>query len=159
LHFLFAPAVFVAPAWTNMVEDPEPFLAKTHAAQFLGFASAQMRRLFNQEGQKNVHREALEERFGYDTKYAMHVVRLFGEAKEFLESGRITLPRPEREMLIDIRKGKWAMSDFLAYAKQLEAEALAAQATSPLPDQVDRNKISALVSRAYREHWNCRNLV
>jgi hypothetical protein len=40
---------------------------------FLGFADDQMKRLLGQKGQKNVHRAELEDKHGYDTKYAMHV--------------------------------------------------------------------------------------
>jgi len=52
---------------------------------FLGFADDQMKRLLGQKGQKNVHRAELENKHGYDTKYAMHVIRLYGEAKELME--------------------------------------------------------------------------
>jgi len=44
-----------------------------------------MKRLLGQKGQKNVHRAELENKHGYDTKYAMHVIRLYGEAKELME--------------------------------------------------------------------------
>jgi hypothetical protein len=86
----------------------------------------------------------------------MHVIRLFGEAKEFLETGKITLPRPNKEQLIDIRKGKWSMPDFMAYATQLEEDTLAARDKSPLPERVDRKEISRLVAQAYLEHWEQR---
>ena len=49
----------------------------------------------------------LEEQFGYDTKYAMHIIRLYGEAEELhgkleafrseLEREKSTPPAPEKE--------------------------------------------------------------
>jgi predicted nucleotidyltransferase len=154
LHFLFAPLEFTTETWERVSAQPELFLAKGHVKPFLGFADDQMKRLLGQKGQKNIHRAELEEKHGYDTKYAMHVIRLYGEAKELMENGRITLPRPNRAELIEIRQGKYSLSDIQELGIQLESEALAAQATSPLPDRVDRNAISRLLADVHLRCWN-----
>ncbi|MGB6834522.1 MAG: hypothetical protein WBE24_13780, partial [Candidatus Acidiferrum sp.] len=96
----------------------------------------------------------LETKHGYDTKYAMHVIRLYGEAKELMEHGRITLPRPNRDELVEIRKGKYSLSEIRQLGAQLESEALAAEATSPLPDKVDREAISRLLADAHLRFWS-----
>jgi len=153
LHFLFAPLEFTTPAWTRITQRAELFLARTHVLPFLGFADDQMKRLLGQKGQKNIHRAALEEEHGYDTKYAMHVIRLYGEAKELMELGRITLPRPNCDELIEIRKGKYSLSEIQALGRQLESEALAAQTNSPLPEKVDRDAISRLISDVHLAFW------
>src|SRR5277367_734001 len=111
LHFLFAPLKFTTATWGHVTARPELFLAKGHLKPFLGFADDQMKRLLGQKGQRNVHRADLEQKHGYDTKYAMHVARLFGEAKELLETGHISLPRPNREELIAIRNGKYSLRE------------------------------------------------
>jgi uncharacterized protein len=154
LHFLFAPLEFTTNTWDHFSARPELFLAKGHVKPFLGFADDQMKRLLGQKGQKNVHRAALEDKHGYDTKYAMHVIRLYGEAKELMEHGRITLPRPNRDELVEIRKGKYSLSEIRQLGAQLESEALAAQATSPLPDKVDRDAISQLLADAHLRFWS-----
>jgi hypothetical protein len=118
---------------------------------FLGFADDQMKRLL---GQKNVHRAELEDKHGYDTKYAMHVIRLYGEAKELMESGRITLPRPNRDELIEIRRGKYSLTEIRELGAQLESEVLAAQVTSPLPDKVDQDEVSRLLADAHLRFWS-----
>jgi len=59
-----------------------------------------------------------------------------------MEHGRITLPRPNRDELIEIRRGKYSLTEIRELGAQLESEALAAQATSSLPDEVDRDAIS-----------------
>jgi hypothetical protein len=114
-----------------------------------------MKRLLGQKGQKNIHRAELEEKHGYDTKYAMHVIRLYGEAKELMKDGRITLPRPNRDELIEIRKGKYSLTEIKELGAQLESEALADQATSPLPDAVERNAISRLLADIHLQFWRC----
>jgi uncharacterized protein len=154
LHFLFAPLEFTTPTWNQISARAELFLAKSHVLPFLGFADDQMKRLLGQKGQKNVHRAKLEEEHGYDTKYAMHVIRLYGEAKQLMECGRITLPRPNRDELIKIRKGKHSLAGIQELGRQLASEALAAQATSPLPDRVDRDGISKLIADVHLLFWD-----
>lgn len=154
LHFLFAPLEFTTDMWQQVAVRPGIFLAKGHVKPFLGFADDQMKRLLGQKGQKNIHRAELEEKHGYDTKYAMHVIRLYGEAKELMERGRITLPRPNRDELIEIRKGKYSLAEIQELGQQLEAEAIAAQVSSPLPDSVDRDAVSRLITDVHLQLWN-----
>lgn len=153
LHFLFAPLEFTTATWEQVSSRPELFLAKTHALPFLGFADDQMKRLLGQKGQKNVHRAELEKEHGYDTKYAMHVIRLYGEAKELMECGRITLPRPNKDELVAIRRGKYSLGEIQELGRQLESEAFAAQARSPLPDKVDRSAVSQLIADTHLRFW------
>lgn len=112
-----------------------------------------MKRLLGQKGQKNIHRAELEEKHGYDTKYAMHVIRLYGEARELMQKGCITLPRPNKDELVAIRMGKYSLGEIQELGRQLESEALAAQASSPLPDTVDRDAISGLITDVHLQLW------
>ena len=153
LHFLFAPTSFATDAWYNVTWQRQAFISKNHVFPFLGFANDQLRRLFGEKGQKNIHRADLEEKYGYDTKYAMHVIRLYGEAKELMETGHITLPRPNKDELIAIRQGTYKLSEIREMANQLELEAVTAGGTSPLPDKIDRDRISRIISEVYLEYW------
>jgi predicted nucleotidyltransferase len=156
LHFLFAPAQFRTIWWERIQEKSEIFLVRGHVRPYLGFADDQLKRLFGEKGQKNIHRAHLEEQFGYDTKYAMHVIRLYGEAKELMETGKITLPRPNAAELIDIRKGKYKLHEIRTWARRLEEDALRASDTSPLATRINREGISRLISDVYRNFWNDR---
>jgi len=156
LHFVFAKAQFATEWWDRIVAKREVFAAKHHVLPFLKFADDQMERLCGRKGQKNIHRAALEERFGYDTKYAMHVIRLYLEGKEYVETGKITLPNPRVDLLISIREGKYTRSEIEEMGKQLESEALAAQSTSPLPERVDAAAVSDLVTGVYLDFWKVR---
>ena len=84
----------------------------------------------------------------------MHVIRLYGEAKELMETGRITLPRPDKDELVEIRKGKYSLSEVQELGAQLEADAIAAQAKSPLPDAIDREGINRLIADVQLRFWN-----
>lgn len=156
LHFLFAPDELikeVSPVWGRVRARPDTFLAKSHLSSYLGYGNAQLSRLQNQRGGKDVHRPYLEELYGYDTKYAMHIVRLMMEAEELMRCGWVTLPRPEKDYLMDIRRGKYPLNAVIEEADRLQRAALEAQQRSPLPEQIDRSEVSKLVSECYRQHW------
>jgi predicted nucleotidyltransferase len=69
---------------------------------------------------RNQSRKELEIKFGFDTKHAMHLVRLLRMAKEILETGKVTVYRPDREELLAIRNGAWTYEQIVDYAEQSE---------------------------------------
>jgi len=92
-------------------------------------------------------------KFGYDSKAAMHCLRLYYECIELMREGKITLPRPEREYLISVREGAFTLEQFKAEAERLRLEAELAAERSPLPDESARKEISELVARVHLEFW------
>jgi uncharacterized protein len=153
LHFVFAGEQFSTRWWDKIREHRDLFSSKRHLNPFIRFADDQMERLCGRKGQKNVHRAALEQAHGYDTKYAMHVIRLYLEAKEYMETGRITLPNPKVDLLIAIRLGKYKLSEIEEMGKELQAESYSAQKSSPLPDAVDHHAVSRLITEVYIGFW------
>src|SRR5215469_3852753 len=75
---------------------------------FIGYLDAQRYRLTGERGGKDVNRPELVERYGFDTKYAMHMLRLGYQGVELLETGRLSLPmrEPERSWLRGVRTGE-----------------------------------------------------
>jgi predicted nucleotidyltransferase len=71
---------------------------------------------------RNQKRSALEEEFGYDTKHAMHLVRLLRMGKEALKDGKLLVKRPDAEELLAIRRGVWTYEELLEYAEMMDAE-------------------------------------
>jgi hypothetical protein len=64
------------------------------------------------------------------------------------------LAKTNRDELIEIRKGKYCLREIQELGQQLESEAFAAQATSPLRGKVDREAISRLLTDVQLRHWN-----
>lgn len=158
LHFLFAEPQEIDPkAWKKILAEREVFLSRSSAKQFLGFADDQFKRLTGEKGSgKKGQRPEYIGKYGYDTKAAMHGLRLLFECLELMTHKRITLPRPEKDLLIEVRSGEWTLERVLAEAKKLVTEVEEAVSRSPLPERVDREAISKLVAQVHLEFWQDR---
>ena len=160
LHFLFTENTFplnsrYARAWQTVLASMHLFVSRQAAIAFQGFANDQLARLVGSKGGgKHGQRPEYIGKFGYDTKAAMHVIRLLNEGIEFIGSGRITLPRPERELLISIRTGEYgSLEKVTNLANQLFVELDRARESSRFPDDVDRKAISNLVAEIYMNFY------
>jgi predicted nucleotidyltransferase len=155
LHFLFTKGTVQHPVWAEIVSNKDVFLARPCAKQFIGFANDQFQRMTGRKGRgKKGQRPELEVKYGYDVKAAMHALRLLYECKELILEGRITLPRPERALLIRVRTGKFSMDKVMTMAEELFAECRDAASRSRLPDSVDRHAVSKLVTGCYLKAWD-----
>lgn len=155
LHFLFSYNFATLVEWINIRRDVAAcVISKASARQFKGFVDAQMGRLLGTRGKgKKGQRPELEENYGYDVKAGMHAVRLLNECIELMKTGYITLPRPEKDLLIDIRTGKWSLDRLSNHVNQLFLELKQEEEKSHLSDQADRQELSRVITTAYLNHW------
>jgi hypothetical protein len=72
--------------------------------------------------ERNKTRSALEEEHGYDTKHAMHLVRLLRMGVEALRDEVILVKRPDAEELLAIRNGAWTYDELVTYAEKMKDE-------------------------------------
>jgi uncharacterized protein len=92
LLLLFLPdnAVIVRTGVGEQLQKLAPAFASRHAGKrFLGYLEAQRQRLVGERGQRDINRTELVEKFGYDTKYAMHMLRLGYQGVEFPRIGTL----------------------------------------------------------------------
>jgi len=94
---------------------------------------------------RNPDRAKLEEKFGYDCKHAMHLMRLLSMGKEILASGQVNVLRPDREKLLAIRNGKWSYEAVVTVAEAMEIELQEIAITSPLPHSPNDKAIDKLL--------------
>ena len=100
-------------------------------------------------------RAELEARYGYDTKHAMHLVRLQRMAIEILRTGEVNVRRPDRDELLAIRDGVWSYEDLEQRAEETAAAIDDAVPTFPLPDHPDEDHLDALCVEMISEALSC----
>jgi len=81
----------------------------------------------------------------------MHLIRLLGEAKEFVERGEITLTQLNAAELIQICLGQYELSELVPWTNQLQPEAGEAKGHSPLP--ASGQNLSRLIAGVYQDFW------
>ncbi len=86
---------------------------------------------------RNPRRSELEARFGYDTKHALHLIRLLRMGLEIVSTGRVLVRRDDRDELLGIKAGALSYDELMARAEGLGQQVHAAAATSPLPAAPD----------------------
>lgn len=69
---------------------------------------------------RNVARSALEEQFGFDTKHAMHLVRLMRMGAEILEGKGVLVKRPDAQELLEIRNGSMTYEELIKYSSEMD---------------------------------------
>lgn len=94
---------------------------------------------------RNPARAELERKFGYDTKHAMHLLRLLKMGAEILETGQVHVYRPDREWLMAVRGGLLSYEELLELAATHEARLGELYDHSSLPDEPDAEAAEALV--------------
>jgi predicted nucleotidyltransferase len=97
------------------------------------------------QNSRNPARKAMEDKFGLNTKNAMHLVRLIRMAKELLTTGKIIVKRPDAEELLAIKNGAMTYQELMEYAEKEEREIEDLYKTSTiLPHSPNRGKLDAL---------------
>jgi hypothetical protein len=131
------------------------FALRQAGKRFLGYLEAQRLRLVGERGPRDVNRTDLVDRFGYDTKYAMHMLRLGHQGVEFMETGRLSLPmrEPVRSHLMDVRSGRSDLPEVLTECTELESRLNALLNSSLPPPEPDRDRVERFVMDAYARAW------
>lgn len=99
---------------------------------------------------RNPARAELEREYGYDTKHAMHLIRLMRMGLEVLEIGDLRVRRDDAQELSAIRDGAMPFDELLAAAAALQVSMERAAGTTKLPGDVDRQGVDALLGDLLR---------
>lgn len=138
------------------LQELAPLIVSRHAGhRYLGYLEAQRQRLLGKRGQKKTNRPELEARHGYDTKYAMHILRLGFQGVELMSTGKLTLPMPERDraFVYAVRCGEVPMQDALTRAGELEREIKDLLDDAPVPAEPAREEVERWMVNMYFQNW------
>ncbi|GAA4925637.1 DNA polymerase beta superfamily protein [Streptomyces coeruleoprunus] len=139
LECLHSPLVeYVDDTGRELLALREAFLSRRVHGTFVGYARTQHRRL-----------EAHARRHGAPRwKQAMHLLRLLTSCRDLLRTGRLVVDvGDERERLLAVKRGEVPWPRVEARMARLTAEADAALAASPLPEEPDRARVEDFLFR------------
>jgi hypothetical protein len=157
LLVLFSPdeeTTFRSAAGVELVQNAHRFVSRQAAGRYLGYLRAQRAAMTGQRG-AHTNRPELVAVHGYDTKFAMHALRLGVQGVELLTTGRITLPvpQPARDQLRAIRRGDVPLDDVVAAIDAAEAELVRLSDHATVPAEPDRRWVDDWLHRWHLRYW------
>ena len=152
--------------WSHPPTQPtlEEFGAALNARGTATFPNQEARREFDRaqknwthflrwKKERNPARAELEQRYGYDTKHAMHLCRLLKMGEEILTTGQVQVRRPDADWLRQVRQGHYPYEELLAWARSREAGLKTLRDTSPLPEQPDHQAAEQLLIDILQDYF------
>lgn len=136
---------------TELVENRHLFLSKEIYKKFSSYANSHKHKIIIKKS-NFTGRQDLVQKYGYDTKFFMHCIRIQTTAIEILETGTYSTFRPNRDFLLDCKNGLYAMEDALnmmeCFGKKMDE---AYEACTVLPDKPDKERIDKLLIHLNRK--------
>lgn len=108
-----------------------------------------LQRIFDEYGKRAL---AAEQNENVDCKALSHAVRVCCEAKELLDTGHITFPRPEADMLLKIKLGEMSYKEVAPMIEEGLVELEDAKAKSKLPEAINQKKWEQYILMTYSSH-------
>ena len=131
-------------------DNRKMFLHRGAFHRYREYARGQLHRIKNKNGHENEKRAASIRAFGYDTKYALHCLRLMGEVEQILATGDFDIKR-DSKYLLEVRQGKFTLDELEIEFNRLDAEMLTAYENSKLQDAPDEHAIKKLLLNCIEE--------
>ena len=130
----------------KLIENRDLFLSKKCKHSYLGYAWSQFTRMdkLNANVNQNKRRLDLVEKFGYDTKNAMHLIRLLRTGMEILVEQTIHVHRDDARELLDIKAGKYTYEQLKEQVDRYKEMIEEAYVKSTLQYSPDREKVHQL---------------
>ena len=146
--------MFRSEAGAELAGNAHRFVSRLAARRFLGYLHGQRAAMTGAAG-AHTNRPELVAQHGYDTKYAMHALRLGMQGIELLTTGRITLPvpQPDRDYLCSVRRGEVPLAEVLAAVTEAQARLTALADSAVVPAEPDRRWVNRWLHRSYLSSW------
>lgn len=154
LLLLWLPAYATrTDAGGKLIAIREAFISRDAGERYLGYLASQ-RKALTGERSKKVSRPELVEKYGYDTKFAMHALRLGFQGIEYLTERRLTLPvaEPDLSILRAVRRGEVDFSEAMQFIEAAEAKLKALVVACDWKPDV--RLINSTLVELHRAHWS-----
>lgn len=152
---LYTPreCVLHSTAIAEMVrESRDLFLHKKCWPKYKGYSYQQLHKMRGKEPEEGSKRWKLREKYGYDVKFAYHLVRLLLEAEMIMNEGTIDIRR-HREHLKAIRRGDVTQDEIERWAAEKEAHLERAFETSKLRAEPAYAEVKTLLLNCLEHHY------
>lgn len=131
-------------------ENRLDFLNKNAYFKFTGYAKSQRNKLKNRANSE--HRKELYEKYGYDTKFAYHMIRLSLQAIQILQDGDLNL-NTNSELLNKIRNGGFSLLEIEEMFDSLYADVELHFNKSTIPESPDYKKLNKLLKNVLESYY------
>lgn len=136
----------------KMVRDERHlFLCSKAKHTYSGYAFSQMRKLKNKDPSIGKRKELIE-KYGYDTKFSYHIVRLLDYAEQILQFGDLDLQR-DKERWKSIRAGEWSIEQIDSYFNEKEKYIQKLYENTKLPYEPREKEIKELLLNCLEQHY------
>lgn len=108
---------------------------------------------WNWKENRNEKRSELEALHGYDTKHAMHLIRLLRSGIDILETGVVPVKREDAAYLLDIRNGVYTYEEIVKESERLAERVNILSKTTNLPAEPDYNFAKSIMLEIYQKQW------
>lgn len=157
VEVFFAPKrniVFCNEYGQKLLDSYYWFISKKLKHTFCGYAYSQKQKLLTK--QPIGGRTEYMEKFGYDVKFASHLIRLLTEGLQLLVEEKLTLPLTNNNLVRDIKLGKYPLAHVLSEAERYEQLVESAYVSSKLPNTPDLEQINKLQIELLQSWWDSR---
>jgi predicted nucleotidyltransferase len=137
LECLYSPIVeFATPLAEELLSMREAFLSKLVFQTYSGYVASQFKKM--QTGIRNQGK--------VKWKHVMHLIRLLISGIDVLNEGRVTVEvGPQREQLLEIKRGAVPFAEADAWRKRLQVEFEQAFQKTSLPERPDYERANAFL--------------
>ena len=133
-------------------EHRKDFLHKGSWHKFKGYAYSEVHKMKIKDPEKGSTRYEMVQKYGYDLKFAYHVVRLLNEVEQIMIEKDLDLQR-NREELKSIRNGEWTKEQILKYFEKKEKVLEEVYIKSDLPHSPNEDKIKTILLECLEMHY------
>lgn len=152
---LFLPrrcVLFGTEIYEHVRDCRQLFLHKGCWHKFRGYAYAQLHKIDNGVNRPNEKRKAYIEEFGYDVKFAYHVLRLILECEQILVEHDLDLER-NSAILKSVRRGEWTLQEIKDWFSGKEKDLESVYHKSDLRYTPNEHLIKQLLNECLEMHY------
>lgn len=154
LEVLFTPQkniIHINEYGRRLLQAAPFFVSRRIEHTFLGYAHSQRYKLENKKYEGT--RQELVNKYGYDVKYAYHLLRLLKEGWEIARNGNLKLPLQDKNFLQKVKTGQMRLEEVLRAASVFEKEFKQELLRTRLPKAANRKELNKLQIQLFQDFW------